>query len=434
MSDNQEGQWDWEGAGGADITPAPDSWQAAALRGQLATHIGNALSDAWSNRPTWGQVPGAIANFITAPARTVVGAADRLLHEPVANQLQDKYAQHQLTQGVVGIGAGSAFAPVEGPALRMFGGSISRTADLPALRQAKAMESFQIHPQDIWEKTGWYKGPGEDWRYEIPDEAATLKWPAEGQVGSSMGVKLSQRFTLGDVLEHKELFDAYPSLKDTVIRSTSIADMMDRVRGMYDPETGHIALSPGDADMLKSTLLHEIQHKVQHMEDFPRGGSPGEFLPSDFDNMYKIARGRLQPYDEELNSAGLLSAEVRQAMKARDGETPYGMSDRQRSILSNAEHTLGPENLNNFKKHYDAWRAMDRAKSEAFDKYLNTAGEVEARIVQQRQKYTATEREQSPWTSAEWPRDPSQSIIKRYTQPYWGRLEPQPMISPWGPP
>lgn len=80
---------------------------------------------------------------------------------------------------------------------------------------------------------------------------------------------------LGDVLAHKELFDAYPHLKNVQImlsNSKDVGGSMSYMNGIYTLEIAEQTISKGK-DWTKSVMLHEIQHAIQSDEGFAVGSS-----------------------------------------------------------------------------------------------------------------------------------------------------------------
>lgn len=70
---------------------------------------------------------------------------------------------------------------------------------------------------------------------------------------------------LGDLLHHPVLYDQYPHLRDIDVERK---DLGSQYAGAYDPETGKIELNTRDPNP-RSTLLHEVQHAIQHHENYP---------------------------------------------------------------------------------------------------------------------------------------------------------------------
>lgn len=80
---------------------------------------------------------------------------------------------------------------------------------------------------------------------------------------------------LADVLEYPELYEAYPELADITVRYAT----MDNARGraIYgDGERGILINRnlEGEWREIHSILLHEIQHHIQNIEGFSKGGNP----------------------------------------------------------------------------------------------------------------------------------------------------------------
>ena len=74
---------------------------------------------------------------------------------------------------------------------------------------------------------------------------------------------------LDDYLENDELFNAYPQLRDIVIDTSSEGDAVFGKMGSYVHASNTIRLN----NTSLSTLTHEVQHAIQKIEGFARGGS-----------------------------------------------------------------------------------------------------------------------------------------------------------------
>jgi hypothetical protein len=177
----------------------------------------------------------------------------------------------------MGTGAVAATTMVPKGSLGIFGGRMAVTADQQALSRAEAMAKAGKTPDEIWTGTGWFQGPDQKWRFEIPDNAATMN-------ASRLFAKNEQ--PLSAHMKHEDLFNAYPQSRwiDT-LRSE---DLLARgVKGSFmggegEPLISYAAMRNGlgnkatrqaaDAQE-KSTLLHELQHATQAREGFARGGN-----------------------------------------------------------------------------------------------------------------------------------------------------------------
>ena len=155
---------------------------------------------------------------------------------------------------------GKLYANGKDVSLNSFAGEKAITANVGKLDQAKAMLEKGADEVEIWQKTGWFKDKDGAWKFEIGDSKARLN------PNFKSGGRLSE------LLEHEELFKAYPELKDISVKK--INDEGGEKLGYYDPNKKEIAINNiGD----KSTLMHEVQHAIQEIEGFAKGsGAKGE--------------------------------------------------------------------------------------------------------------------------------------------------------------
>ena len=87
---------------------------------------------------------------------------------------------------------------------------------------------------------------------------------------------------LSEILDFPELYEQYPQLKDVYVArlngNAQAAMIEDGIGGRPT-----IALSPAfSPQMLQSYLLHEVQHVVQKIEGFPRGGDTTKMSDADY--------------------------------------------------------------------------------------------------------------------------------------------------------
>lgn len=279
----------------------------------------------------------------------------------------------------------SALAPVPRNALRMFGGPGAKTANKTALKKAQQMELDGSSENEIIAQTGWFKGADDKWRFEIDDTEASIgRFPTEKE--------LNRRSSIRQTLEHDKLFEAYPEFADILLRPGYGGKYKGSFRAGADGEkdkisvgvlankmTAYPALTAGARqeakEGMKSTLLHELQHAIQKREGFARGGNPGEFV----DEAVK-ATDDLPSLNKRLSE---VSGEIQAAEK--DVFKAVGV----------VETALAREKVNRLKGTYES---ISKQKEEAVSKmdplgrYLNQAGEVEARNVQARIDMTPKER------------------------------------------
>ena len=150
------------------------------------------------------------------------------------------------------------------------------TTRLDNLSVAREMEVAKKDAKAIKMATGWERGADGKWRYEIPDCKVSSTMDIGGKV-----VKRNEEDMLwtsgklGDVVDAPELLAAYPELEQVRLETDEIMDDMPS-NGEYNPRTNTITIHADELKYLNSILNHEIQHAIQHLEGFARGGNPAD--------------------------------------------------------------------------------------------------------------------------------------------------------------
>lgn len=188
-----------------------------------------------------------------------------------------------------------------------YGGRKAKTAKSSLLDKAKGMESKGKSSEEIRKDTGWFRGLDRKWRFEINDSKMkyTVDWKKRLQNSVELkrlegyykileeklrnntitkseenkfyalddkivGYINANKTTLGDLVNHTELFAAYPQLKDIRV----IFDYQLKTKGNYDPKINVITLNALlNEQGQKKTLVHEIQHAIQGIEGFAHGAN-----------------------------------------------------------------------------------------------------------------------------------------------------------------
>lgn len=152
------------------------------------------------------------------------------------------------------------------PDLYQLAGERASTAMISRLQKAESMEREAASSKEIWKETGWMRGPDHKWRFEIPDNLDKINFPKD-----------SEPHTLGEIYDNPALYEAYPELAQKTVRMEDIKSGKDkRTRGAYGyvAEDGSIVIDNSiPADEAKTALVHEIQHSIQAIEGFSRGGN-----------------------------------------------------------------------------------------------------------------------------------------------------------------
>ena len=160
--------------------------------------------------------------------------------------------------------------------LNSFAGEKAITANISKLDTAKAMVKQGADEVEIWQKTGWFKDKDGAWKFEIGDNDAKLISKESGK--------------LDEILDFNELYKAYPKLKDTNISFVNL----EKGTSGYTKNDGSITINSSlDDASIKSTLLHEVQHKIQEIEGFSKGSNPAKFT-DDALALYKNTHGEAE--------------------------------------------------------------------------------------------------------------------------------------------
>ena len=168
-----------------------------------------------------------------------------------------------------------------------FAGQEAYTADIGKFAEAEKLEKDGKTDKEIWERTGWFKGKDGKWRFEIDDSQARLtisKDEADKRAADS-GFNAFMA-NVEDFLSHDSLFVAYPKIRKLAVfyDNRPMANGKPLRGAAYQAETQTITLGGGlSQDEMKSSLLHEIQHHIQRIEGYAKGGSPKLFEKADRD-------------------------------------------------------------------------------------------------------------------------------------------------------
>lgn len=235
-----------------------------------------------------------------------------------------------------------------------------RTARMDNLSVARKMEEEKKDVNAIKMATGWERGADGKWRYEMPD--AKIKDTMD--VGGGHIVKryeddmLWNGGKLSRVIDAPELFKAYPQLKDVRIDTDAIMNDMPS-NGEYNSKTNTITIHADELKYMNGILNHEIQHAIQDIEGFAKGGSP------------RLVRGEVK---KKLNE---VTKQIRQLRAEGKEDEAKALIEKNRGL-------------------YNAYQ-----KNDDYNSYKSLAGEVEARNVSARLNMTPEERRKTLAESTE---------------------------------
>ena len=235
-----------------------------------------------------------------------------------------------------------------------------RTFRMDNLSVARKMEEEKKDAKAIKMATGWERGADGKWRYEIPD--AKIKDTMD--VGGGHIVKryeddmLWNGGKLSNAIDAPELFKAYPQLKDVRIDTDAIMNDMPS-NGEYNSKTNTITIHADELKYMNGILNHEIQHVIQDIEGFAKGGSP------------RLVRGEVK---KKLNE---VTKQIRQLRAEGKEDEAKALVEKNRGL-------------------YNAYQ-----KNDDYNSYKSLAGEVEARNVSARLNMTPEERRKTLAESTE---------------------------------
>ncbi|MCM1141449.1 MAG: hypothetical protein NC453_23005 [Muribaculum sp.] len=140
------------------------------------------------------------------------------------------------------------------------------------LNKAEQMFSEEYDPMVIKIQTGWEMGIDGKWRYEIADpflETTAIEDYVKPRFGEPINIKF--------ILRDTRILTAYPEFEKLSLYA--IYSPKTGVAGYYNPETNGIVISMGTPKgefeyQIDGVLLHEIQHLIQEIEGFAKGGDP----------------------------------------------------------------------------------------------------------------------------------------------------------------
>ena len=167
----------------------------------------------------------------------------------------------------------SDLVPSKGAAsLVGFGGTFigkgARTWNAKAAEEAVRLLRAGHDPERVRQLTGTSLFPDGHLRQEITDHDAILLNSLRSDIKPPAG-----GVPLGKALHHPALQAAYPDILTTT--SARIAHSP-TPSGVY--HENKIKVNAPDLSKGMSTTLHEVQHNIQDLENFARGGSPEEFM------------------------------------------------------------------------------------------------------------------------------------------------------------
>ncbi len=141
--------------------------------------------------------------------------------------------------------------------------------------KAVQMAKEKYDPIVIKLQTGWELGLDCYWRYEIIDpflETQAIEDYIKPRYGQAVNIRM--------VLRDESILTAYPELEELTLYA--MYSPRKGTAGYYNPATNGMVVSMGKPSdkfdyQIEGVLLHELQHLIQEIEGFAKGGDPKTF-------------------------------------------------------------------------------------------------------------------------------------------------------------
>ena len=266
----------------------------------------------------------------------------------------------------------------------VFAGINALTADKEALAKAQQMIAQGVDPAQVWKETGWGKGVDGKWRFEIDDSKATLR---------------DYQFTPKEAYEQARTnaFISDNELMKNRAKSMSEYALMtkNQLRDEYKKTGNEIVDAAINGDIEKAKLLSEKRSGLDALlsqmgsreygktSSFIAHGDLGRAYP----DVYKI-HTRVSPDDVGNANAHYYRGNDLQSEQIVLGRKPILNSDKS-TMLHELQHAI--QEREGFAKGGNP-NQFEGSPQFRYMKYQRLAGEVEARMVQNRMNLTPEQR------------------------------------------
>lgn len=215
----------------------------------------------------------------------------------------------------------------QGSRSQIFIGENARTWNQANANKFLKLEKEGKNQIEIWKETGTFRTPDGQLKQEIPDNLAKLRANFDAAIANKANNYTSGiEGPIGGMLEHSELFKAYPDLL-TTLRYTAIkqADWLPEsvAGGQYSRTFGgkeKISTSTKTEEDALSKLMHELQHAVQTREGWQSGGLESQF--KDTPEMTAFQQYRSLPGEVEARAV-----ETRRTMTPEQRQQTFPLSN-----------------------------------------------------------------------------------------------------------
>ncbi len=324
--------------------------------------------------------------------------------------------------------------------LHQFAGPQAQTADTSSLATAFAMERKGLSPDSILAETGWFRGLDSQWRFEIDDSQArfrgydyakdepevTSSEPDVYETWTDEAADTQRGVALPLALDHPKLFAAYPMLR--YVRLKVVPRRMDGACLHEDLMMGGFVVEIGDpysypqGEALKA-VMHEIQHAIQVLEGFARGGNSDDLsLPTGHELGLAI-NAEYRRRADEIEASAAYQALLEDALSQlppeawinpRSGARDERVARNRAANLiyeSSGLEALETERLARVDQALTHVGALGQGLDSRYAGYRHLAGEAEARNTAARSGLSEQERREiAPWATLDI--DPRDALVR----------------------
>lgn len=282
-------------------------------------------------------------------------------------------------------------------------------------RIAREMELAGKSAKDIKLATGWERGVDAKWRYEIDDITLNGGKLVENKFNYISGGFIEP---LKNLINNGDLLKAYPALANINVVVTPHID----VNGSFSPEDYTIKINKDlfekyrenfsieadedgnilaivEDDSFKSILIHEIQHAIQDIEGFAKGGNIEQFK-EEIEKRKPITKAQEKLVEDvDFYNKNVENKEQFTLLDFMKGQIKFdnkeGLYDDDfiKSYLLSEEDILTAYNRN--KAKLEKFKNELKNEKSSYDKYYSLAGEVEARNIQHRMHMDSEQRRET---------------------------------------
>jgi hypothetical protein len=283
--------------------------------------------------------------------------------------------------------------------------------------RASQMDNVGASPGMILQETGLVKVPTSPtsftWGKQVSDKEATINPDILARIQTGLD-KLSkgnkqipvENIQLKDVLNHPELYKAYPEIGNISVERVNGFQSIGGVEGFYNSASNILGIKPLNPYMTTpeqvskqltervSVLIHEAQHAVQNIEKWPRGGSSSEFALQSTKTAGDQVNWATKSLEDAVKASFVSTGKAApsnpltvldkvEALKTKGVDALKYLSNEQKEqVLFLASSPVSDSFLRTYSRIEKVATKVDARKLAAHNKYLSIAGEEQARAVQ----------------------------------------------------